>query len=925
MSSTDRDVVDRWPCVGRDAELLAFSRILANPRNGCVVIRGPQGVGKSRFAEECWERAVRRGFTGGRAAATVAARSTPLGAVAYLLTPHGDFGQERVDTGPVPPVRPAARGAEGRLLLIDDIQWLDPASGALLHRLMDTGATRLVVTVRSGIPHPPWLNALVARADAARIELGLFDEPQVQRILEAALDGLVHWRCGQTLHAASGGNVLYLRELVKGGVLAGALRQDGGVWKLRGDGLNLTPFLTDLVVNRLRQAGAEAETVLRLMAFCDVLPVRDAREVALPGILAELESAGLIRKLRRGQRTALTLTHPLYGEVLRTSTPPLKRRDIVLDQIERTWAHGARRAEDIVSIASWKLAATGTVEPGLLSRSAALAGSFHDYRRMLRLLKAIPREQRSAETDRLHGGALHALGRCADAEELYREALSRTRLPEERIPLVMARTQNAAWGLGQPEEALDAVTAEIVVHGAADRTALEELRGCLLISAGETADGLALLAGPGDDAGGVRRTNVRLASALAGTLGLATLGRSEEAEIQGKAAFAAHCDAIDSGAMVDLPATMQLTAVMYAHMEAGRLVEARSLGERIVPKEPVPKALAPAVWGTFLLGRLEWLAGNPRIARRWFTESVALARGTQLSGAMGLALAGLGAAAAVLGDVAAADEALAESRRFPILGAFRGEERLCEAWLLAWGGQLTQAREVLAEGAEAARQAGHTGSEAMLLTDLARLGAARQVADRLAGLAQRTDGPFNAARARLAAGLAAGDAAELVAVAEDLRDIGAHLLEAEAAAAAAAAWRRCGQGGRAAAAAAAAESAARRSDGGRSTRMAVTRFLAELTTREQEIALQAATGRSSKEIAATLGLSVRTVDNTLQRIFGKFGINNRRKLAELLHRDATSASHAPARPGTSAVRALTDHGGRGERAGEVLAVGNAEL
>ena len=51
-----------------------------------------------------------------------------------------------------------------------------------------------------------------------------------------------------------------------------------------------------------------------------------------------------------------------------------------------------------------------------------------------------------------------------------------------------------------------------------------------------------------------------------------------------------------------------------------------------------------------------------------------------------------------------------------------------------------------------------------------------------------------------------------------------------------------------------------------------------LTAREREIALLVAQGRSSKEVAAALVLSVRTVDNHLQRIFAKLGVTSRAQL-----------------------------------------------
>ena len=56
----------------------------------------------------------------------------------------------------------------------------------------------------------------------------------------------------------------------------------------------------------------------------------------------------------------------------------------------------------------------------------------------------------------------------------------------------------------------------------------------------------------------------------------------------------------------------------------------------------------------------------------------------------------------------------------------------------------------------------------------------------------------------------------------------------------------------------------------------------ELTPREREIATLAAGGASNREIAERLVVSVRTVENTLQRIYGKLGIRNRAELAGVL-------------------------------------------
>jgi DNA-binding NarL/FixJ family response regulator len=55
-----------------------------------------------------------------------------------------------------------------------------------------------------------------------------------------------------------------------------------------------------------------------------------------------------------------------------------------------------------------------------------------------------------------------------------------------------------------------------------------------------------------------------------------------------------------------------------------------------------------------------------------------------------------------------------------------------------------------------------------------------------------------------------------------------------------------------------------------------------LTPREREVALLAAGGLSSPAIAERLVVSVRTVDNHLQRVYGKLGIGGRGELPAAL-------------------------------------------
>ncbi len=76
---------DRWPLVGRDAELRAFDQAWKIARLRCVVIAGSAGVGKSRLAQDCFARAVVRGARGERVTASMAAAAVPLGAAPWHI------------------------------------------------------------------------------------------------------------------------------------------------------------------------------------------------------------------------------------------------------------------------------------------------------------------------------------------------------------------------------------------------------------------------------------------------------------------------------------------------------------------------------------------------------------------------------------------------------------------------------------------------------------------------------------------------------------------------------------------------------------------------------------------------------------------------------------------------------------------------
>ncbi|WP_371666702.1 LuxR C-terminal-related transcriptional regulator [Streptomyces sp. NBC_00289] len=880
----------RWPLVGREEELKAFSLAFAGRKGRGWVIHGPAGVGKSRLAEESLTIARQAGYRTGRATATAAASTVPLGAIAHLIPAGVDLSD------PAKGFQTAAAALTGPqrrrwAFLVDDVHLLDATSAMLLQQLMDAGVVRLIATIRSGERVNDAVAALRDSAELQQVGLAELNQSQVERLLQTVLDGPVGRLTLYRLHISSGGNMLYLRELVLAALAAGTLTNRGGVWELAEPSL-LTVRLTELIGERLASAGETGRAVLEILALCEPLSITEAIQAASLEVVTDLERAGLIRIGHDRRRSAVTLTHPLYGEVLRTQLPTLNRRAVLLAQAERIEACGARRRGDALHIATWRLAATGTADPALLAQGATLARHAHDYPQVIALLKALPDLHQTFSTRLLLGESLLELGMWEQAEAVLIKADKQASTEQEKLAATFIRTNNLFWTGARTADALavnDAARAYIA--DPVGRYMLQVNEACIRTVSGQPLIGVELLKDLEHDVREAPDVNTWLQGTMMKSAGLAMRGRAREAAALAERGYAVHVQ-IDRQALIAHPAS-QLNSLVMALTEAGELTEARKIGEGAFADLLAARATLPRVWVAFHMGRAEWLAGHPAGARRWYAEAAVLAQnhGTALHPV----LAGLGASAALCGDLEAAQEALSALEDHQPMGILTGEEQLCEAWILVAQGRVAQARDRLTSAAGAARGSGHITSEALLLTDIARLGGAKDVVERLAELAQQSEGALAVARSHLAAALAADDPEGLMAVSAELETMGVDLLAAEAASAAAVAWRRTGHNRRATPAAQQAATLTAHCEGARTPLLVTAESAATLTAREREIALLAATGTVSKDIAETLGLSVRTVDNHLHHAYSKLGVTTRRQLADTLGVTARISS----RSGTS--------------------------
>jgi DNA-binding CsgD family transcriptional regulator len=320
--------------------------------------------------------------------------------------------------------------------------------------------------------------------------------------------------------------------------------------------------------------------------------------------------------------------------------------------------------------------------------------------------------------------------------------------------------------------------------------------------------------------------------------------------------------------------------------ESGRLTEAAELCRAGAAASADAGSATGEAWFNLLGGRVALLEGQLVAAGRAFGEAATLFGDLDQPGNRRWALAGVLLAAAFAGDAERTKAAAEAMESVPSMGLLLMEPDIerAAAWALM-AGEPASARDRLHAAVALAHDAGAVVLEAAAWHDLARIGDAATVssaADALSSIAREVDGALVPARAAHAAALAAGDAAALSKVAATFESMGALLFAAEAEAAAARVLQRAGRAREASRRAIRSRSLAARCEGARTPALLSGAAAAALTNREREIARLAAIGQSNREIAAGLVVSVRTVENHLQRTYEKLGVRSRAELAAAL-------------------------------------------
>ncbi|HEY4829081.1 MAG TPA: LuxR C-terminal-related transcriptional regulator [Solirubrobacteraceae bacterium] len=867
-----------WPLIGRESELALIAHARAAGARA-VVVQAEAGVGKSRLAREALAHAERDGAYTAWAQATRSAASVPLGAFAGVI-PVDVCSDDRFELLSNATQTMRERAGERQLMIaVDDVQLLDSISAALVLHLAATAAAFVVVTVRSDGPCEDAIVSLWKDLEAPRLELSRLGEMDTERLLEAMLGGHVEQGVRSWIWETSGGNPLYVRELVLGALGTSALELRNGLWRMAAP-LPISSSMTDMVSARLAGAGDREREALELLALGEPLQMAELVELVGDGPLAAVEARGLIAIDGAGREAEVRLAHSLYGEAVRASLGMVRGNLIRLRLAEIVQSRGRLAPKLALRVARWLLDAGERVPTAALLDAARAANLGGDPELAAELAEQAVDAGLGLDAA-LELARSHSIRNQPErADEVLTAVESAVKTQDSAVAYLVQRLSVLHSGLMHADE-LGELVSRWQQSWPDDENWRARLEPWRLWVPGwgsfedrnELVSEVSALLGEGelDDDGRRRLEAIQLVA-------LYYNGRGREADELARRIRRGPPlrDATDEAIM---------SAYVAATPESGEGLDELERWATVTMKDSVAlRDRGAAGLAALALGQRRLIEGRFVDADRWLAEAQLHQEQSDPLGLMAITSSLQAWRAACARDGATADAARARCR-----AASQGSDphgigsralQASAAWTAIAHGLDASARRMLIDAA--AEHWELPLYAARFLYEAMRAGEpARHVAPALMELCNRCEARMLAAKAWHARHLAAQNAPALLDIADRFQGMGALLYASEASAHAAQIFVDAGRRD-------SARRAAARSRElfacGQARSLPVIDGLEndaiELTRRESELVELARVGLSNGEIAERLVLSKRTVESHMYRAMQKLGISDRRDLPQ---------------------------------------------
>lgn len=831
-----------------------------------VLLRGAAGVGKSVVLGMVDQAAADRGLTTLRLTGSELGASVPFGAFFAILGADAHIGPE-----PDSSVRLAARAVDLAtgidLLIVDDIHSLDAASAGLVHRIA-AGGVRTLVAARTGEDLPAAIESLWVTGRLHTSDVAPFTETETAQYIRTLLAaptgpdaGLVH-----AIHRRSLGNALFIRELVGAGIERGTIVEIRGVWVLRGR-LTVDGTLADMLHAQLARAPEGVRTAVEIVALMDSLRSEWALDIVPAAALEQAEAMGFLHS-EHGEGVMIRLDHPLWRDVASGSLSPIRR--LRLTEALTAAVEGADlTVAERIAIGRLQLEADSARPASAWLALSELVSATDPALAEQALVIAI-RQGAGLAAQLALANLLTHQHRVEESEALFDDIAQQPLDDEQRIFIAGARGYLLAMPAQRPELAIALLDDTIARYG--PRPALMVTRATALWRNGCIDEAIALAKSAIEDAAA---QPVDVAHGLL-TWGSAMIYRADASGIGGildrlTAAAGSVAGALPEGVSAARVIGESRAAVIFGDPREAAATMGRGYLDALQRGEDGVRAQYALMrgWALALAGRLG--AGLTALREAyagqgvWTPTTLPWLRSTLIE------------VLVAMGRVDEARPMLAALGIEPAARLYRLDIVRARAAVLVADGQAAAACALLAEeSVEPERQ-----GSILRVSDcwLARLrygdtGAAPGVIARFRHY--RT--PYAGAVIELAKAVQSAEGAAFEGATEALADAGLLWFAAEAQARAVDAYRRDHEVTRLSLAA---ERLRRLRDACPGLDSVLVRAAdgSHLTPRESQLALLAGRGLHDAQIAAELGISIRTVQTHLTRVYAKLGVRSRTELA----------------------------------------------
>jgi DNA-binding CsgD family transcriptional regulator len=852
------------PLIGRDEEVARARTVLDPDGPTAVTISGAAGIGKTRLLDEV--ASVAAGWRVVRIYGGPAVRPFPFGAVSHLLDPDGLPDDP---TALFAHVRLSLIGRSPRqLVIVDDAHELDEATAGVLHQITAHREARVLLAAREPPGPPPSLTAVLASPDSERIELLALNRPATLRLVEQLLGCRVDPELAEQIWDRTLGSPLFVGVLVTAADAAGELQRVDGEARLTGR--LPVDSLHDLVRIRMSGLDSPARTALEVMTIGGRLPVEVVDSIAGAGACESTITTGYLNRWPDG---TVDVAHPLYAETLSAAMPATRLQTLSRALVD---ALGPGVPTDRIRRSVLRLDAGLELAPDEAAAAAIDAVVRLDDRLGERLaLAALERDPSSVRASLALARARVLQGRGEEAEAVLASISPVT--PEEQAEVAIVRGHVWAFLLGRVDDAIELLrsAAAALPDGLrapldADRSLYGAMQGSLRDTI-EAAENVRSNPSATDLTKLRAMTNLTLARTLVGQLeGLAPVV-DEALELAAQQRWVRPLAGFQN----------ELTRANSLFL-SGRIAEAIDYSSRRPEESSAEPHPVWQEWQALMLdvaGRLEEAARLQRRAVDGLGRADPFGLTAQSVGMLGMHHGQMGQVPADLPARVEEAESQAGGEFRLVLWTGRGK-----AWLASVQFGPEHAADIARAAGDHAVAGDHLTWAVLAFHDVVRYGAPDTVRVEIDGLLTEMSGvPLLETMRDHAAALADANPSGLVQVAAVFVSFGAFPLAVEVSCQAAKLYESHGDETAARRAATKAAVLARHTPDLRTPALEGTP--SGLTARELDVATQVVSGRSSREVAAALYLSARTVDNHLASAYRKLGIGGRDELAAVLGPD----------------------------------------